>query len=148
MSTPQDRIQDDVKAALKAGDKERLTTLRMLLTEIKNERIKRGSEIDEDGLVQLVRRGIKQREESARQFRDGHREELAAKEDREAVILAEYLPEQVGEDEIRSAVEALVAEQGLEGPRALGVVMKAMLERFGSSADGRTINQVARQVLG
>lgn len=148
MSTPQDRIQDDLKTALKAGEKERLGTLRMLLTEMKNEQIKTGNAIDDDGFVQLVRRGIKQREDASQQYRDGDRQELADKEDREAKILAGYLPEQAGEDEIRAAIEELVAKEGLEGPRAIGVIMKAMMAHFGSKADGRTINQIARQVLG
>lgn len=148
MSTPQERIQDDLKTALKAKDKERLSTLRMLLTEIKNEKIKQGAEIDDDGFVQLVRRGIKQREDASQQFRAGDRQELADKEDREAVILAEYLPAQASEDDIRQAIEELVAAEGLEGPRAIGAIMKGMLAKFGSAADGRTINQIARQVLG
>ena len=147
MSTPQERLQTDLKEALKAKAKERLGTLRMLLTELKNEQIRTGSEVDEDGFVQLVRKGIKQREDAAKQYRDGDREELAAKEDREAAILADYMPEQAGEDEIRAAIEELVAKEGLEGPRAIGVIMKAMMAHFGSKADGRTINQIARQIL-
>jgi uncharacterized protein YqeY len=148
MSGPQEQILNDVKLALKAGDKERLGTLRLLLTEIKNEKIRSGSEVDDEGLVQLVRRGIKQREDSVQQYRAGGREELAAKEEREAAILAEYLPAQASEEAIRQAIEELVASEGLEGPRAIGVIMKAMIARFGSAADGRTINQLARQVLG
>ena len=147
MSTPQERLQTDLKEALKAKEKERLGTLRMLLTELKNEQIRTGSEVDEDGFVQLVRKGIKQREDAAKQYRDGDREELAAKEDREAAILADYMPEQAGEDEIRAAIEELVAKEGLEGPRAIGVIMKAMMAHFGSKADGRTVNQIARQIL-
>jgi hypothetical protein len=147
MSTPQDRIQSDVKDALKAKDKDRLGTLRMLLNEIKNEKIRSGEEVDDDTFVSLVRKAIKQRKDSAEQYRAGGREELAAKEDQEAEILSEYMPEQVGEDEIRAAVEAFVAAEGLSGPQAIGPVMKAMLARFGGNADGKTINQVARQVL-
>src|SRR3954449_4412650 len=104
---PQQRIEADVKAALKAGEKEKLSTLRMLLTEIKNERIRRGGrggrgrllvagthglsaagggEVDEAGFVPLVRKAIKQREEAATQYRNGHREDLAAKEEAEGKI--------------------------------------------------------------
>jgi len=132
---------------MKAGEKERLSTLRMLLTEIKNERIRRGSDVDEPGFVSLVRKAIKQREEASLQYRNGHREELAAKEDSEAKILAAYLPAQVDEEQIRAAVAALVAERGLSGPAAIGPVMKEMLARFGSAADGAVINRIAREVL-
>jgi uncharacterized protein YqeY len=147
MSDPQQRVEVDLRAAMKAGDKERLGTLRMLLAEIKNERIRRGGEVDDAGLAALVRRAVKQRHESAEQYRKGGREESAAREEREAVILGEYLPEQAGEDEVRAAVERLVDERGLSGPAAIGPVMKEMLARFGSRADGATINRVARQVL-
>lgn len=146
-TTPQQRIEADLKTAMKAGEKERLSTLRMLLTEIKNERIRRGSDVDEPGFVSLVRKAIKQREEASLQYRNGHREELAAKEDSEAKMLAAYLPAQVDEGQIRDAVAALVAERGLSGPAAIGPVMKEMLARFGSAADGAVINRIAREVL-
>ena len=117
------------------------------MNEIKNEQIRAGSEVDDDAFARLVRKAVKQRKDSAEQYRQGEREELAAKEEREIEILSVYLPQQVGEDEIRAAIEEFVATEGLEGPKGIGPVMKAMLERFGSSADGKTINQIARQVL-
>jgi uncharacterized protein len=146
-TAPQQRIETDVKTAMKASDKERLSTLRMLLTEVKNERIRRGSEVDEAGFVAILRRAVKQRDEAATQYRAGGREELAAKEEREKAILSEYLPPQAGEEEIRAAVERLVAERGLSGPAALGAVMKEMTARFGPAADGATINRIARETL-
>ena len=146
--SPQQRIEADVKAALKAGDKERLATLRLLLTEIKNEKIRRMGEVDEAGFVSLVRKAIKQREEAAVQYKAGGREESAAKEESEAKILAGYLPAQVDEGQIREAIAALVAEKGLSGPAAIGPIMKEMLAKFGSSADGGMINRIAREVLG
>jgi uncharacterized protein YqeY len=147
MTTPQQRIESDLKTAMKAGDKERLSTLRMLLADVKNERIRRGGEVDEPGLVALVRKGIKQRQESAEQFRRGGREEQAAKEEREAEHLGEYLPQQAGEEEVRAAVEELVEAEGLSGPAAMGRVMRATMERFGSRADGAVVNRLAREVL-
>lgn len=146
-TTPQQRIEADVKTAMKAGEKERLGTLRLLLTELKNERIRRGDDVDEAGFVSLVRKAIKQREESAGQYRTGGRAELAAKEDSEAKILAAYLPAQVDEEQIRAAIQTLVVERGLSGPAAIGPVMKEMLGRFGSSADGAAINRIAREIL-
>jgi len=144
---PQQRIEADVKAAMKAGEKEKLSTLRLLLTEIKNERIRRGSEVDESGFVSLVRKSIKQREDSVSQYRAGNREELAAKEEAEIKVLQAYLPTQVDEGQIRAAIEELVSSRGLTGPAAIGPIMKEMLARFGSSADGATINRIAREVL-
>ena len=148
MSTPQERIQSDLKDALKARDKDRTGTLRMLLNEIKNEKIRQGQEVDEKTFVGLVRKAIKQRKDSAEQYRQGDRQELAEKEEREAEILEAYMPQQASEDEIRRAIEELVAREGLSGPRGIGPVMKAMIAHFGGNADGKTINRIARQVLG
>jgi uncharacterized protein len=145
---PQQRIEADVKTAMKSGEKEKLSTLRMLLTEIKNERIRRkGEEVDEAGFISLVRKAIKQREDSISQYRQGGREELAAKEEAEMKMLEAYLPAQVDEGQIRTAIEELVAERGLSGPAAIGPIMKEMLARFGSSADGSTINRLAKETL-
>jgi uncharacterized protein YqeY len=145
---PQQRIETELKAALKAGEKLRLQTMRLLLTEIKNERIRRGAEVDEAGFVALVRKAIKQREEAAAQYRAGQRAELAAKEESEAGILAGFLPAAADEGEVRAAIAALIAERGLAGPQAIGPVMKEMLARFGTRADGATLNRIARELLG
>jgi uncharacterized protein len=146
-TSPQQRIESDLKAALKAGEKERVSTLRLLLTDLKNERIRRGAEVDEPGFVALVRKAVKQREESSAQYRQGARPELAEKEEREARLLTGYLPAQADEGQIRAAIEELAAARGLAGPAAIGPVMKEMLARFGSAADGATINRIAREVL-
>jgi uncharacterized protein YqeY len=146
-TTPQQRIEAEVKAAMKSGEKEKLSTLRMLLAEIKNERIRRGDDLDEDGFVSLVRKAIKQREDSIAQYRAGGREELAAKEQSELATLNAYLPAQVDEGQIRAAIEEIVTEKGLSGPAAMGPIMKGVMASFGTSADGATINRIAREVL-
>lgn len=146
-TTPQERIEADLRAAMKASEKERVGTLRMLLTDLKNERIRRGGEVDEAGFVSLVRKGIKQRDEAAEQFDKGGRPELAAKERREAEQLAAYLPAGPGEAELRAAVEAHVAEHGLSGPQAMGKVMPAMIQRFAGRADNALLSRIVRQVL-
>jgi uncharacterized protein YqeY len=148
MTTARERIEADLKSAMKERDTARVATLRMLLAAVKNRAIETGEEIDDDELVALVRKQIKQREDSVRQYREGGREQLAAKEEQEIAFLEPYMPEQVGDDEIRAAIEEYVAAEGLEGPRAMGPVMKAMMARFGASADGGTISRIAREVLG
>lgn len=147
MSDPQERIQADLKTALKAGDKERLATLRMLLAEIKNERIRLGDAVDEAAFVPLVRKGIKQRHEAAETYRTGGREETAEKEEREAAILEGYLPQQLGEAEIRAEVESFAADNDLAGMGDMGRLMGAMVKKLGTRADGGTINRIAREVL-
>src|SRR4029078_9507498 len=87
MSTPQQRIEEDLKQSMKARDAERTSTLRMLLASLKNEKISLGHEVSEEEFVTVVQRGVKQRQDSVEQYRKGGREELAAKEEREAALL-------------------------------------------------------------
>lgn len=147
MSTPQQTIQNDLKAAMKAKDKERLGTLRMLLTAIKNEQIDKGSELDDDGFLAVVRRLVKQRKDSASQYRDNGREELADKEEAEIKVLEAYLPAQVDEATLKQAIAEFIEAEGLSGPKGIGPVMKAMMQKFGATADGGTINKIARGLL-
>ncbi len=147
MTTPQQQIGQDLTAAMKARDKEKVSTLRLLLTAIKNEHIRLGEEIDEVTFLNLVQKSIKQRQESIEQYRQGNREDLANKEEREAEILAVYLPPPAGEDEIRAAIEEFVAAEGLVGVKGMGAVMKEMLARFSGRTDGGTINRIARTIL-
>jgi uncharacterized protein YqeY len=144
---PQEHIEQELKTALKAGEKDRLRTLRMLLSEVKNERIRRGAPVDDATFAGLVRKAIKQRHEAAEQFRRGGREESARQEEREAAILTAYLPPAVDEEEIRSTAEELAGEQGLAGAGDLGKLMKPLLSRFGGRADGATLQRLAREVL-
>ncbi|MBP9142896.1 MAG: GatB/YqeY domain-containing protein [Thermoanaerobaculia bacterium] len=138
---------------MRSGDKVRLQTLRMLLTEVQSAGLRGPAaqgEVDEAAFQALVRKAIKQRRESAEQFRSGHRPELAAKEDVEAGILSGYLPQQATEVELRLAIAGIVNEvgaQGLAGPAALGAVMKAALARFAGTADGALVNRLARELL-
>ncbi len=148
MSTPQATIQAQINEALKAGDKESVSTLRLLLAAIKNEKIRAGEEVDQAGFLKLVRKAIKQRQDSAQLYHKGDREELASKEEREAEILAAYLPPQVDEEELRSAITTLVESEDLAGSAAIGAIMKTMMARFAGQADGGTINKIARDVLG
>lgn len=145
--TPQARIEADVKTAMKAKEKLRLGTLRMLLTEIKNKKIELGTEVDEATFTSLVRKGVKQRKDSAKQFDDGGRTEMAEKERAEIVVLEDYLPKQVGEDDVRAAIEAFVESEGLSGPKSMGPVMKAMKEKFGATADGAVLSRLAKEIL-
>jgi uncharacterized protein YqeY len=144
---PQARVESDLKAAMKAGEKERLSVLRLLLTEVKNERIRLRGEVDEAAFNALLRRAIKQREESSAQYRKGNRPDLAGKEESEAALLAAYLPAQIGEEQIRAAIEELVAARGLSGAGALGAVMKESRQLFGGAADNATVSRIAREVL-
>lgn len=146
--TPQDTLAADLKTAMKARQTDRVQTLRMLLTAVKNRRIELGRDLDDKDFAALVRKAIKQREEAAEQYRKGKREELAQKEESEIGFLEPYLPQAVDEAELRRAITELVQAEDLSGPKAMGTVMKAMMERYGAAADGREISRLAREILG
>jgi hypothetical protein len=148
MAQPQERISEDLKRAMKARDAERTSTLRMLLAELKNERIRAGHEVGEEEFLRVVQKGVKQRQESAEQYRAAGRVDLADKEEREAALLGGYLPAQLSEEELRAAVDAFVREQGLSGPKDLGKVMQGLLPRLQGRVDGKALQRVAREALG
>ena len=148
MSEPRKRVEADLRAARKGGEPERVATLGMLLTAIDNERIRSGEPVDDTGLASLVQKAIKQRKEASAQYREGGRPDRAEREEREAEILAAYLPEQVAEDELRRAIQEIVEAQGLSGAAGLGKVMGQMMARYRGRADGSTINRLARELLG
>ena len=117
----------------------------MLLTEVQNERSRKGNEVDEAAFLVLVRRAIKQRDEAAEQFDKGDRAELAAKERGEKEILASFLPPAASEEEIASVAQEILA--GLPpGPQAMGPLMKELRARF-AAADGATLSRIARAAL-
>ena len=147
MSSPREQIEAQVRAALKAGEKEKLSTLRLLLNAIINERIRSGDEVDESTFFGLVHKRIKQRKDSTEQYLEGGRTDLAEREQREIEILDEYLPAAVDAAEVRSAIRAFIESEDLSGPQAIGPIMKEMLARFSGRADGATINQIARELL-
>lgn len=145
--TPHETIQKQLTSALKARDAVRVSTLRLLLTALTNERIAQGAEVDDAGFLRLVQKAIKQRKEAADAYAAGGREKQAAQEVAEAEILTAFLPPPVDESAIRSAIEELVAAEELSGPQAIGRVMKEMVARFAGQADGGTISRIAREVL-
>ena len=146
-SNPQEQISTDLRQALKAGEKERVSTLRMLLNEIKNEQIRERQEIDEQSFSRLVRKSIKQREDSADLSAQGGRQALANKERREIEILSVYMPEEIDEEQLRGASVEVLAETGQSGPQAMGLVMREMMARFGGQAAGKRINELVREQL-
>jgi hypothetical protein len=145
---PRGRIEQDLKAAMKARDTDHVQTLRLLLAAIENRGIEKGGEVDEKDFVAIVRREIKQSEETAQANRDAGRPERAAEEEAKIARLHEYLPPTVNEAVLREQIRELIAERGLAGPQAMGTVMKEMMARHGAAADGKVISAIARDELG
>jgi len=137
-----DRVKDDLTTAMKAGERDRVGALRLVLSELqKNE--KEGS-ADE---VAVLRREYKRRQESARAFRDGGREDLAATEDAEAELISGYLPAEMSDEELTALVEDAIRASGAAGPQDMGKVMKALMPSVGGRADGRRVSDKVKGAL-
>ena len=137
------RLQQDLNAARKAGDKPAVLVLGMTISDIKNREIELHRDATDDDAVEVIRKGIKRRREAIDMYLSAKREDLAAKERSEVTTLERYLPAQVDESEIRAAV--LAAIEG--GAANLGAVMGRVVPQFKGRADGSTINRVAREEL-
>ena len=137
-----DRVKQDLTVAMKAGEKERVSALRLVLSELQ----KAQKEGDGDE-VAVMRRERKRRHESAAAFRDGGRPELAAAEEAEAQIIEVYLPAELSDDELRAIVADAVAESGASSPRDMGQVMKAAMARVAGRADGKRVSALAQEAL-
>ena len=148
MSTLQDRVQDELLAAMRAHDETTKSTLRMLKAAIKNAEIEARAPLDDEGVLNVVQKQVKQRRESILEFQKANRTDLVDKEAAELAVLETYMPQQADRAEIEAAARALVAETGASGPRDIGKVMPPLVKQFSGRADGRLINEVVRALLG
>jgi uncharacterized protein len=142
--TLKDRIREDLNAARRDRDKLRTMVLTTFLSEIRNKEIDVGHELGDEEVQSVATTAIKRRREAAEQMRAGGREELAQKEDQEAVLLQGYLPPQLGEDDVR----ALIREAIAGGAKDLGGVMKAVMPKTKGKFDGKELNRIVREELG
>ena len=143
-----EQIDQDLKAAMKAKEVEKLSVLRMLKAALTNRAFEENKDRLEDGVVvEVIRRMVKQNEEAQEAFTKGDRSDLADKEKRETQLLQSYLPPAMDEAELKGIVEAAIKELGVSGPKAMGQVMKAVLEKVGGRADGKQISQQVKASL-
>ena len=138
-----DTVKQDLAAAMKAREKDRVAALRLVLSELQ----KTAKEGDGDEQA-VLRRERKRRLESATVFREAGRSELADAEEAEARLIEGYLPEQLGDDELRAIVAAAVAETAASSPKDMGLVMKAAMAKAGGRADGKRVSALVREALG
>jgi uncharacterized protein len=144
-----EQVDKDLVAAMKGRDELRLSTLRMMKSALKLKQVEAGKALDDSAAVSVLRTLVKQRHDSAEQFRKGSREELAAKEEAEIKIIETYLPAAATEEEIEAAVTAGIAETGASTPKDIGKVMKAVMAKLeGKSADGKHVSNKVRAKLG
>jgi uncharacterized protein YqeY len=145
-----DQIQKDIVTAMKAREEQRLSTLRMVKTALKNREIEKMAPLDDKESQQVLSTLIKQRKESVEQFTKGGRQEMADKETAEIALIEAYMPKAAGEDEIESGVKAVIAEMGSPTIKEMGTVMKNVMARFASAGmrvDGKVVSEAVKREL-
>ena len=142
-----DRINEDMKAALKARQPERLSAIRLLMAAVKQKEIDERKPVDDAAVIAVTERLIKQRRDSIEQFRAAGRADLADKEAAELELLRQYLPQQLSEQELAAAIEAAMAEAGASGPQAMGKVMALLKPRLAGRADMARVSALVKTRL-
>jgi len=142
-----EKIRTDLTEAMKAQEKERLSTIRMLQSAIKNEQINSGHELSDEEAMSVIRKAVKQRQDSVEQYTKGNRPELAAKEQAEIDVLKGYLPPELSDDDLESGIREIVASTGAQSKKDMGKVMKEATVRFKGRADGKKIQEIVSRLL-
>src|SRR5699024_3660781 len=142
-----DQLNEDMKAAMKAKEKERLTTIRMVKAALQNEKIAKGRELTPDEEITNLSREKKQRMDSYEEFSKAGREDLVEKLEKELEVVNQYLPEQLSDDEVRSIVKETIDEVGAESMKDMGKVMTNIMPKVAGAADGSKINQMVKEEL-
>ena len=142
-----DKVRADMTAAMKAQEKERLSTLRMLQSSLKNEQINVGHELSDEETMTVIRKAMKQREDSIEQYTNAGRTELAEKERSEMELLKTYLPPELTEEEVESGLREIIASTGAQSKKDFGKVMKEATARFKGRVDGKKIQEIVQRLL-
>ena len=143
-----ERIAEDLKRAMKERDEIRTSCLRMLKTSLKRKQVEKGRELTDEEIQGVLSSMVRKGKEAVEEFRKANREDLASREERETVILEEYLPKQLTSMEIEETVKEIISELSAGDPKDLGRVMKAAMTRMAGRAQGKEVNEIARKLLG
>jgi uncharacterized protein YqeY len=147
MATLAEKVRADMTAAMKAQEKERLSTLRMLQSALKNEQINVGHELSDEETLTVIRKAMKQRQDSIEQYRNAGRAEMADKESAEMELLKTYLPPELTDEELESGLCDIIATTGAQSKKDLGKVMKEATARFKGRVDGKKIQEAVQKLL-
>jgi uncharacterized protein YqeY len=141
------KIQEDLKKAVKAQDRAQVSTLRMLLSALKNAELEEREELTEEKELAVLSTYARRVKESITEFEKGDRDDLVAKEKAELEIVMRYLPEQLSDEEIENEVKKVIDEVQAEGPKDMGRVMGEMMKRFKGRVDGKSVNRIVSGLL-
>lgn len=147
MSQIKARLQQDLKNAMKEKDVFKRETIRFLMSALKQVEVDERRELSDDDILKIIQKSVKQREDAARQYREAERPDLYKKEEREAELLKSYLPKQLTEEELKEVVSGVIAQTGASGMKDMGRVIKEVMAKVGSSADGKSVSSVVKTLL-
>jgi len=140
-------LNEDIKTAMKARDKERLSVLRMIKASLQNEEISTGSELSGEEELTVLTREKKQRNDSLEEFKEAGRDDLIQGLEKELAIVNEYLPQQLSEEEVTAIVKETITETGASSPKDMGKVMSALMPKVKGKADGKLVSRIVKNEL-
>lgn len=145
-----EKLANDMKEAMKAREagKARLSVIRLVRGAVRQIEIDQKVELDDEGVLAVISKEVKQRRDSIEEFKKGGREDLVAQNRADVAILMEYLPAQLSEAEVRALVDEAVAAVGAQGPKDMGKVMKELMPKVKGKADGKLVNQLVKEAIG
>lgn len=141
------KLADELKQAIKSGDKVRRSAIRLLLAAINNAEIARQGALEDADILGIIAKEVRQRHESIEAFKQGNRPDLVTQEEAELAVLQEYLPPQMTREEVVEAARRIIEEVGAQGPGDKGKVMPKLIAQLKGRADGREINAVVTELL-
>lgn len=147
MSTLLNKLQTEMKNALKSKEKDRLSVIRMLISEIKKEQIDKKRELSDSEVLAVIQRYAKQRRDAIEQYKKANRQDLVEKEQKELNIVLEFLPKQLTEEEIIKIVNETIDEVGATSIKDMGKVMKSVMEKVKGRADGSLVSKIVKEKL-
>lgn len=147
MATIKERLSEEMKSAMKSGEKEKLGYIRNLHAAVRKKEIDERVELNDEGVIKIITSLVKQRQDSIDQFTKGGRQDLVDKETAELKLLQSYLPAQLSQDDLKKIIDAVVTETGAKTQKDMGAVMKALLPKVAGKADGKLVSQLVTQRL-
>ncbi len=147
MSEIKNRLKDDLKTAMKSKDVFKRDTIRFLMAALKQVEVDERKELTDDDIYKIIQKSIKQREDAAKQYKEAQREDLSEKEINEANLLKEYLPKQLNDDELRAIIKEIILLSKASSMKEMGAVMKLVVDRVGTCADGKRISTEVKDLL-
>ncbi|BBE31851.1 hypothetical protein OSSY52_19920 [Tepiditoga spiralis] len=142
-----EKLMEDLKKFMKEKNQIALNTVKLLRSEIKKAEIDTQKELNDDEIIKIIKKQVKMRNESIKQFKDAGRNDLVVNEEKEIAFLKNYLPEEMSEEEIKNIISSIIKEMNAT-PKQFGLVMKTAIQKIGNQADGSIISKIVKEILG